>query len=91
MEIFSGARFRQKLMAYTLVAIGRIISQRINAILISPNIDSNEAEHMGFLCAQNLQDAVDKAFTMAANDAKAIVLKQASVLLPILRNRKIKK
>lgn len=77
-------RFRQKLMAYTLVAIGRIISQRVHAILISPNIDSSQAERMGFIWAIDLQDGVNKAFQMLGDNSKIIVLKQASELLPIL-------
>lgn len=82
----NNGKFKQKLMAYTLVAIGRIISKRVNAILISPHIDSHQAERMGFMWAVNLQSAVDEAFRLTGNNAKAIVLKQASVLLPILNS-----
>ena len=77
-------KFEQKLMAYTLVAIGRIISKQFHAILISPNIDSTQAESMGFMWAIDLQDAVNKAFKMLGDNSKIIVLKQASELLPIL-------
>jgi nickel-dependent lactate racemase len=77
-------RFKQKLMAYTLVAIGRIISGRTRAILVSPHIDSDEAGRLGFMWAPELQKAVDKAFEMTGDAAKAIVLKQASVLLPVI-------
>jgi nickel-dependent lactate racemase len=76
--------FKHKLMAYTLVAIGRIISKRIHAILISPNIDPGQAERMGFTWAIDLQDAVKKAFKILGENSKMIVLKQASGLLPIL-------
>ena len=77
-------RFKQKLMAYTLIAIGRIISKRIHAILVSPNIDSIQAENMGFLWSADLQGAVSKAFQMMGKDSKIIVLKQAGEILPIL-------
>ncbi len=76
--------FKQKLMAYTLVAIGRIISDRKKTILLSPNIDRDEAECMGFIWASNLQEAYDMAFQITGKDSRAIVLKQAGELLPIL-------
>ena len=40
--------FVEKLLAYTLVAIGRIISKRVRGILVSPHIRRKEAERMGF-------------------------------------------
>jgi nickel-dependent lactate racemase len=82
----NNGQFKQKLLAYTLVAIGRIISRKKRAILVSPHINSTQAEQMGLLWALNLQDAVDKAFGLTDNDAKVIVLKKASVLLPILQS-----
>ena len=80
----NAGKFDQKLMAYTLVAIGQIISKRVRAILVSPNIDLRTAEQMGFVYAPNLQNAIDKAFSLTEDNAKALVLKQASVLLPHL-------
>jgi len=80
----------QKLLAYTLIAIGRIICKRVRAILISPNINSDEAEHLGFIWASDLQHAIDKAFELTGSNARIIVLKQASIMLPVLhsaRNR----
>jgi len=77
-------KVKQKLMAYTLIAVGRIISKRVHAILVSPHIDSAMAKHMGFIPAANLQHALDKAFELTDKDAKVIVLKKASVLLPVL-------
>ncbi len=76
--------FKHKLMAYTLVAIGRIISQRVRAILVSPNIKAPSAEDMGFTWASSLQEAVDKSFAIAGKSSKAIVLKQAGELLPLI-------
>jgi len=84
-EVENG-QFKQKLMAYTLVAIGRVISRRVRAILVSPNIDSARAERMGFMWAPGLQAAVERAFQLTGSGAKAIVLKQASVLLPLLKS-----
>lgn len=77
--------FKQKLMAYTLIAIGRIISRRVRAILVSPNIASTQAEHLGFKWAFDLQDAVDKAFQVVGEDSRVIVLQQAGQILPMLQ------
>jgi nickel-dependent lactate racemase len=76
--------FDQKLMAYTLVAIGRIISRRVKAILVSPNIDKEEAEQLGFYHASSLQAAINMAYELTKKDAKIAVLKQAGEILPIL-------
>ena len=76
--------FTDKLMAYTLVAIGRIISARLQAILVCPNIAQAQAEHMGFIWAPSLNDALEKAFCLKDSRAKVMILKKASVILPVL-------
>mgnify|MGYP003968230011 CR=1 FL=1 len=76
--------FKQKLMAYTLIAIGRIISDKKKAILISPNIERDQIENMGFIWSSDLQSALENAYQMTCKDSKVIVLKQAGELLPIL-------
>lgn len=78
-------KFRLKLMAYTLVAIGRIISKRVRAILVTPNISKNQTEKMGFIWAPDLQNAFDKAIQMTGKKARATIIKQAGVLLPIMQ------
>lgn len=75
--------FREKLMAYTLVAIGRIISDKKQAILVSPHIDSIEAEQMGFYFSPDLPSAANKAFEMTQKNADVIVLLQAGEVLPL--------
>jgi len=78
--------FNQKLMAYTLVAIGRIISKKVKAILVSPNISSKRSEDMGLLWAPDMQSALEKAYSLTNDKASVISLKQASILLPILEH-----
>jgi len=78
-------KFKQKLMAYTLIAIGRIISKRVKAILVSPNIQKDEAENMGFLWAEDLQQAVDRAFHIVRKNAKILVLRRGGEILPIIK------
>jgi nickel-dependent lactate racemase len=77
-------RFPQKLMAYTLVAIGRIISQRLKAILVSPNLGPDQAKQLGFLWAPDLSRALDLALSLTGPGASVAVLKMAGELLPFL-------
>ena len=76
-------RFKEKLIAYTLITIGRIISKRVRAILVSPNVCSALAQHMGFIWASSLQDAVDRAVQMSKEKSRIIVLQQSSQILPV--------
>ena len=78
-------RFCDKLMAYTLVAIGRIISKRVKSIIVSPNISRNVAEKMGFVWSKNLQNAYSKATQLVGKSSGTIVLRQAGELLPIIQ------
>jgi len=78
-------KFSQKLMAYTLVAIGRIVSKRVRAILVSRNIDQNQARRMGFQWAPDLQAAWNQARAMVHKHARVAILKSAGEILPILQ------
>jgi nickel-dependent lactate racemase len=78
--------FKQKLMTYTIVAVGRIISKRVRAILVSPGIDEITANKLGFLWSSDLQSAVDRAFGLVGDKGKIAVLNQASQVLPLIKD-----
>ncbi|MCE2451570.1 MAG: DUF2088 domain-containing protein, partial [Nitrospinae bacterium] len=78
--------FREKLLAYTLVAIGRIISKRVNGILVSPHIGHEEAERMGFGWAESIEAAINSALETRGPDSKVIVLRQAGQIMPVISN-----
>ena len=80
--------FREKLLAYTLVAVGRIISRRVRGILVSPHIGPDEAERMGFGWAGSIGAAVDSALDSAGPDSKVIVLRQAGQIMPVISRMK---
>lgn len=82
-DVESG-RLDQKLMVYTLVAIGRIISKRVKAILVSSHIGRKQAEHMGFLWSDSMEKALENAYTIMGYDARTMMLLQAGELLPII-------
>ena len=76
--------FREKLLAYTLVAIGRIISKRVRGILVSPRISREEAERMGFGWAGSIGVAIDAALESRRPDSKVVVLRQAGQIMPVI-------
>ena len=76
--------FCQKLLAYTLVAVGRIMKTRKRTFLVSPGIDAQSSQEMGFTHSDNVQQALARAYEILGSSIKVKVLKQASVLLPII-------
>lgn len=74
---------QDKLLAYTLVAIGRIISHRLTAVLVSNNISKTTAEELGFKWAPDLVSAWQTA-TQIAGGKDTLVLKKAGEILPLL-------
>ncbi len=80
--------FREKILAYTLVAIGRIISKRVRGVLVSPHIYREEANGMGFGWAVSIQAAVDDAMEATGPNSKLIVLRQAGQIMPVISSTK---
>ena len=80
--------FPEKLLAYTLVAIGRIISKRVKGVLVSPHIDREEANGMGFGWSESIGAAVDDAMEATGPNSKLIVLRQAGQIMPVISSTK---
>jgi len=76
--------FRNRLLAYTLVAIGRIIEKRVRCILISSGISREGIERMGFIYAADLPSAYSQALSMVTARPRTMTLRQASIMWPIL-------
>lgn len=73
-----------KLMAYTLIAIGRIMKYKAKVILVSKGISCEVAQKLGFLWASSLKEAIKKAKDLTGKEAKVIFLKRACEILPLL-------
>lgn len=78
--------YRNRLLAYTLVAIGRIIDQRVTCILVSSGISREETLRMGFHHATDLASAYRLAREMTPSSSETLVLRQASIMWPILED-----
>ncbi len=76
--------FREKLLAYTLIAVGRIISKRVKGILVSPHVHQEEANRMGFGWSASIQAAVDNALEATGPESKVMVLRQAGQIMPLI-------
>ena len=87
-EKVEAGEFREKLLAYTLVAVGRIISKRVKGVLVSPHIGREEAERMGFGWAGSIGAAVERALEMRGPHSKVIVLRQAGQIMPVISSMK---
>ncbi len=82
-EDVEAGRFPNKLLAYTLVAIGRIVCGRTSGILVSPHIGPGAAEAMGFVHAVDLDQALGLARDRVGGRARISVLRNAGELLPL--------
>jgi nickel-dependent lactate racemase len=81
-EDVEAGRYSNKLLAYTLVAIGRIVCGRVSGILVSPHIDRSSAEAMGFAHAADLEQALGLARERVGGGCRISVLRNAGELLP---------
>ncbi len=82
-EDVEAGRFSNKLLAYTLVAIGRIVCERASGVLVSPHIDRAAAEGMGFAYAADLEQGLALARERVGGPCRISVLRSAGELLPL--------
>jgi len=77
-------KIKNKLMAYTLIAIGRILKHKAKVILVSKGISSESSQKLGFLLAGSLRAALKKAKELTGKRARIIFLKRACETLPLM-------
>ena len=77
-------KVKGKLMAYTLIVIGRIMKYKAKVILVSKGISREIAHKLGFLWAGSIKEALKKAEDLTSKKAKVIFLKRACEALPLI-------
>lgn len=77
-------KIKGKLMAYTLIAVGRILKYKAKVILVSKGISSETAQKLGFLWAGSLKAALKKAKEFSGKGARVIFLNRACETLPLM-------
>lgn len=73
-----------KLMAYSLIAIGRVMKYKARVILVSRGISCDTAQRLGFLWASSLKAALKEARVFTGGGANIIFLKRACEILPLM-------
>jgi len=76
LEDLTGAAF----LAY----LGNVMARRARCILVTPGIDREILEKMGFLVAETPQEALDMALELTGREAEVLVLKHGGEILPLL-------
>ncbi len=71
-----------KLMAYTLVAIGRVL-KKAQVILVTKGISKEDVERLGFVYGADPQSALEMAYEIAGG-RKTVFMKSAGEILPII-------
>lgn len=77
-------KIKGKLMAYTLITIGRILKYKAKVILVSKGVSSGTAQKLGFLWAESSSAALKKAKGLTNKRPRIIFLKRACEALPLL-------
>ena len=71
-------------LAAHLVHVGRVIRDKGKGILVSLGVDKETTEKLGFYWAQNVQDALELAFSMQNSNASVIVSRNGGEIMPIV-------
>jgi nickel-dependent lactate racemase len=71
-------------VAAHLVHVGRVIKERARGVLVSRGIPKSDAEKLGFLYAEQPQEALEIAMSLCSSNAKVAVLQRGSEILPII-------
>lgn len=74
-------------VAAHLVHVGRGIKERAKGIMVSQGIGKEETERLGFIHAQEPQEALEIALSRLGRDAKVAVLQRGGEILPVIRKR----
>lgn len=77
-------RVKEKVAAYTLIAIGRIMKDKAKVILVSKGVSRSVAEKLGFLWASSLKEALRQARQLVRKKPSIVFLKRACEILPLM-------
>jgi nickel-dependent lactate racemase len=72
-------------VAAHLVHVGRVIKERAKGIMVSQGISKDEKERLGFIHANDPEEALDIAFSLAGRDSKVAVLQRGGEILPVIK------
>jgi nickel-dependent lactate racemase len=70
-------------LAAHLIHVGQVIREKARSILVSPGIGRTDSRKLGFINADNLQAALEKALALTGPRAGILVLQHAGHILPL--------
>ena len=74
-------------IAAHILHVGKVITGKRKAILVSPGLDRQRAEKIGFIWAETVQAAMEQALEIKGEDASVSLLKHGGETMPIYRKR----
>jgi len=89
-EMVARGEIKEKVIAYTLVVIGKIMKDKARVILVTKGISKSDAEKMGFLWAADFKSALDYAKKIKGVKASVLFLKEAGKILPLVTGNRRK-
>jgi nickel-dependent lactate racemase len=84
----SQGKIQKLTVAAHLVHVGRVIKERARGIMVSPGIPKEDKERLGFIHAEEPQDALGIAFSLLGLRAKVAVLQRGGEILPVIKKQK---
>lgn len=84
-RMVENGEFKDLTVAAHILHVGKVITGKRKAILVSPGIGKKEAERIGFIKADNVKDALETAFKLKNSRASIIIMKHAGEIMPILK------
>lgn len=67
--------------------VGRLIKDKAVGIMVKNGIPRSDQEHLGFIPVETPQEALDKAFEIAGQDATVAVLRHGGEALPVVETQ----
>lgn len=77
--------FSDLTVAAHILHVGRVITGKRKAVIVSPGINRTDAERIGFMKAESVQEALGMAFEMKGDDASVTIMKHAGEVMPVYK------
>jgi nickel-dependent lactate racemase len=78
-------KIKKLTVAAHLVHVGRGIKEKAKGIMVSPGIPKGDKERLGFIHAQEPQEALEIAFSLLGRNAKVAVFQRGGEILPVIQ------
>ena len=75
--------FSDLTVAAHILHVGRVITGKRKAIMVSSGINKEDMQRIGFIKAETVADALEQAFKLKGKDAAVTILKHAGEVMPL--------